>query len=68
MQQLHASKKTLLDLVAFFPFPVVTTTFIRDAMKCSFLQKNISMQNFSLDLGPTTAQKLRLLKMQINFF
>ncbi len=54
--------------ISNLPFMSKIFEKVVSAQLCSFLQKNISMKIFSQVLGPTIAQKLYLLKLQMTFF
>ncbi len=54
--------------ISNLPFMSKILEKVVSAQLCSFLQKNISMKNFSQVLGPAIAQKLHSLKWQMTCF
>ncbi len=54
--------------ISYLPFMSKIFEKVVSTQLCSFLQKMISMKNFSQVLGPTIAQKLHLLKLQMTCF
>ncbi len=66
--QLDPSEQPNYRSISNLPFMSKILEKVVSAQLCSFLQKKISVKNFSQVSGPTIAQKLHLLRLQMTCF
>ncbi len=66
--QLDPSELANYRPISNLPFMSKIFEKVVSAQLCSFLQKKISVKNFSQVSGPAIAQKLHLLRLQITCF